>query len=252
MPTALVTGANSGIGHALAKILVKEVLFTLSSPAQPCTNTDQIQGYKVIAADIHLGPSVQALKCDTHTLDVSSPDSIQAFKQALNNQPIDLLLNIAGVMSPPEADALSTVDITSLEKTFAVNTFGPFLLTQALLPNILLSTNSRIAVMSSRVGSMGDNSTGGSYSYRASKAGVNSLFKSLAVDLKEKDVPVLVLHPGIVKTELDPRWKDGGDKVAPGAVEPDVAAGELWKNVLGKGMEASGRFWHRSGEELPW
>lgn len=96
---------------------------------------------------------------------------------------------------------------------------------------------------------MGDNSSGGSYSYRASKAAVNSLFKSLAVDLKEKGVPVLLLHPGIVKTGLDPRNKEGG---VPGAVEPERASEELWK-VLGiKGLESTGMFFHRSGEELPW
>jgi len=153
-------------------------------------------------------------------------------------------------MERPENDTLHTVDLSALQKTFAVNTFGPLLLTQALLPNILKSSSPKIAVVSSRVGSMADNSSGGQYAYRASKAGVNGLFKSLSVDLREDGVVVLVLHPGIVKTGLDLRHKEGVE--VEGAVEPEEAARGLW-DVLGrKGMESTGKFFHRSGEELPW
>ena len=187
---------------------------------EPTTNSNH-KNYKVISAYKQLGPSIKSLGCETLHLDISSPDSISSFAKTIGSQPIDLLLNVAGVMVPHDADTISTVDIAKFQSTFAVNTFGPLLLTQALLPNILASQQPKIAVMSSRVGSMGDNSSGGSYSYRASKAAVNSLFKSLAVDLKEKGVPVLLLHPGIVKTGLDPRNKEGG---VPGAVEPEMAA----------------------------
>jgi NAD(P)-dependent dehydrogenase (short-subunit alcohol dehydrogenase family) len=154
-------------------------------------------------------------------------------------------------MDAPEIDTLETVNLQKFQQTFAVNTFGPLLFTRSLLPNILLSPHPRIAVVSSRVGSMSDNSSGGAYSYRSSKAAVNALFKSMAVDLKDKNVPVLILHPGIVKTNLDPpRWKEGGD--VQGAVEPEEMATELWKVLMGKGMESTGKFYHRSGEELFW
>jgi NAD(P)-dependent dehydrogenase (short-subunit alcohol dehydrogenase family) len=155
-------------------------------------------------------------------------------------------------MVPHDADTLETVDIAKFQKTFAVNTFGPLLLTQALLPNILASQQPRIAVVSSRVGSMGDNSSGGAYSYRSSKAAVNAVFKSMSVDLKDKNVPVIILHPGIVKTNLDPRWKEEGGSDMQGAVEPEQAASELWKVLMSKGLESTGRFFHRNGEELPW
>lgn len=107
--------------------------------------------------------------------------------------------------------------------------------------------------MSSRVGSITDNTSGGSYAYRSSKAALNSIAKSMAVDLKAKGVVVVVMHPGVVKTGLDPRWKEGGMEVEmDGAVESEEAAGKLWSIFRGKGIEDSGRFWHREGEDLPW
>jgi short-subunit dehydrogenase len=154
-------------------------------------------------------------------------------------------------MEPQESDTLEAVNLAKFQNTFAVNTFGPLLLTQALLPNISASKDPKIAVVSSRVGSMADNSSGAAYSYRSSKAAVNALFKSMSMDLKEKNVPVLILHPGIVKTNLDPRWKDRNSEVQ-GAVSPEQAASELWKVLNSKGLESTGKFYHRSGEELPW
>lgn len=94
------------------------------------------------------------------------------------------------------------------------------------------------------MGSISDNSSGGLYAYRGSKAAVNSLFKSLAIDVKEAGVAVVLLHPGIVKTNIGVS--------AEGGVEPEEAASELWKVLVSKGIEDSGRWWHRNGEELPW
>ncbi|CAG5155456.1 uncharacterized protein ALTATR162_LOCUS3670 [Alternaria atra] len=231
MPTAVITGANSGIGNALAKILIRE-------------------GYEVIAADKTLGSTIQSLGCQAYQLDISSGDSITSFVNSISQQTsIDLLLHVAGVMSPPSEDTLTTVSLSALQNTFSVNTFGPILLTQALLPNILKSLSPKIAVVSSRVGSMADNTSGGQYAYRASKAAVNSLFKSASVDLKDKGVAVLVLHPGIVKTALDARHKE---EEVPGAVEPEEAAEGLWDVLSRKGLESTGMFFHRNGEELPW
>lgn len=137
--------------------------------------------------------------CTHYQLDVTSLDSIKSFAEKLQGKTVDLLLNIAGVMVDPKKDALETVDLNVLERTFAVNTYGPLLLTQALLPNVLQSSNPKLGFMSSRVGSIEDNSTGGSYAYRASKTALNSFCKSMAVDLKDKGVVVVIMHPGIVK-----------------------------------------------------
>lgn len=210
------------------------------------------QGYKVIAADIEIGQPITDLGCETSELDVSSQESIEAFKQRLGDRPIDLLLNVAGVMYPHDSDTLEKVNLTEFQKTFAVNAFGPLMLTQALLPNIEKAEHPRIAVMSSRVGSITDNSTGGMYSYRSSKTAVNMLFYNLSIDLRDKNILVILLHPGIVKSNLDHRWKAGGNENVRGAVEPDVAASDLWKVLKSKRLESTGKFFHRNGEELPW
>ncbi|CZT17207.1 uncharacterized protein RCC_03039 [Ramularia collo-cygni] len=228
MPIAVVTGANSGIGHAIAELLIGE-------------------GYEVHAADHVVGEKLQALQCRLHRLDVRSQESIAGFKAQMAGKSIDVLLNVAGVMSAKETDTLTTVNKEILTKTFETNTFGPLLLTQGLLENLLAAENAKVGIVSSRVGSIGDNSTGGSYAYRASKAAVNSVGKSMACDLQEQGVVVTLLHPGIVRSGMNPDVAE-----FPEAVEPDVAAAQLWEVFKSKGIAETGRFWHREGYELPW
>ena len=150
-------------------------------------------------------------------------------------------------MAPAPRDQLENVNAEILTRVFEVNTFGPLLLTQALLPNLLKNPGSQIGIVSSRVGSIGDNSSGGSYAYRASKAAVNSIGKSMAMDLKDQGVVVSLLHPGFTKTNLNT-----GSKPHPESVEPEEAAGKLWNVMRSKTMEDTGKFWHREGYELPW
>jgi NAD(P)-dependent dehydrogenase (short-subunit alcohol dehydrogenase family) len=211
-----------------------------------------------------------------HQLDITSHASIAGFSQALASQPIDLLLNIAGkahiatsnpiphhsfhiysmlkdpglgIMPPKASDTLETVSLSTLTKTFETNTFGPLLLVQSLLPNLLSleARNPTIANVSSRVGSIGDNSSGGAYAYRASKAALNAVSKSMAADLKERGVTVAILHPGIVKSGLDPAAGDLKE-----AVEPEVAVSGLWEVLKRIGLEDTGRFWNREGREIEW
>ncbi|SMQ45988.1 unnamed protein product [Zymoseptoria tritici ST99CH_3D7] len=234
MPIAVVTGANSGIGHALAQLLISE-------------------GYEVHAADHILGPTLQSLPCRLHRLDLRSPVSIAGLATHLASKPIHILLNVAGIMSLKEDDALPTVTKEILTTTFETNAFGPLLLTQALLQSLLLGAEdadgggAKVGIVSSRVGSIGDNSTGGSYAYRASKAAVNSVGKSLACDLQSQGIVVSLLHPGITKTNMNP-----AADADPEAVEAEEAAAKLWAIMKEKGIEDTGKFWHREGHELPW
>jgi NAD(P)-dependent dehydrogenase (short-subunit alcohol dehydrogenase family) len=150
-------------------------------------------------------------------------------------------------MAPHEDDMLETATHASLARIFGANTFGPLLLTQALLANLRAAPRPRVDVMSSRVGSVGDNTTGGLYAYRASKAALNSIARSLAMDLRGEGVVVVIMHPGFVRTGLDPSTHG-----LPEAVDPDEAAAKLWKVLMSKNIEDTGRFWHREGQELPW
>ncbi|KAI9863334.1 MAG: hypothetical protein M1813_003776 [Trichoglossum hirsutum] len=239
MPTAVVTGANSGIGNAFARKLIDE-------------------GWTVYAVDREIGQKIRDLNVSVFKLDVSSPESMNSFVQAFGNQQLDLLLNIAGLSSaendilqgikpPDEVDRLRKITMSTLNETFTTNAFGPLLLTQALLPNLTLSPSPRIGNMSSRVGSIADNSSGGSYAYRASKAALNSISKNLAIELREKGIVVVVMHPGLTRTAIDPNIHGMA-----GVVEPEVAAEKLYEVLMEKEIEDSGKFWHREGYELPW
>lgn len=152
--------------------------------------------------------------------------------------------------SSPEDDSLTNSTLAIFQRTFAVNTFGVFLLTQALLPNLLKASSPKIGIVSSRVGSIGDNGSGGHYAYRSSKTAVNSIGRSMAMDLKDKGVTVMLLHPGIVKTNM---LVEANMPIIPGAVEPEESARQMWENVVSKKtIEETGKFWHRDGFELPW
>lgn len=194
-----------------------------------------------------MGDNLKGLSCSHSELDVSSPESIAAFARSLDGRPVDVLLSVAGIMIGREPDSLEHINKERLAKVFETNAFGPLLLVQALLPNVLKGEQKIIGIVSSRVGSIGDNSSGGIYAYRASKAAVNAIGKSLAMDLKEKGVTVSLLHPGYVRTGLTT-----GEEPHPDSVEPQEAATKLWKVLKSKRIEATGKFWHREGQELIW
>lgn len=199
------------------------------------------------AVDMTIGDPIKGLGCEYFQLDVTSTDSIAKFKEQFGDQPLDLLLNIAGIMIKPDQDALTTTTLHSFNISFAVNASGVFLLTQALIPNVLAATKAKIGIMSSRVGSMADNTSGSLYAYRASKAAVNSIGVSLANDLREKGVTVILMHPGINSTNLG-----GIMSGVEGAFAPTDTAERLFKVLSEKTISDSGKFFQYEGKELPW
>jgi NAD(P)-dependent dehydrogenase (short-subunit alcohol dehydrogenase family) len=156
----------------------------------------------------------------------------------LEGQPIDLLINNAGILS---RENLSAMDFGAIRLQFEVNAMGPLRVSHALLPQ--MGPGSKIGIVSSRMGSIEDNTSGGQYGYRMSKVAVNMAGVSLAHDLKERGIAVALLHPGFVKTEMT-----GGR----GLVSAQAAAVGLMDRLDGLNMANSGTFWHANGDVLPW
>lgn len=139
------------------------------------------------------------------------------------------------------------ISMSALESTFRTNAFGPLILTQALLSNLTSVPNPRIGNITSRMGSVADNTSGGFYAYRSSKAALHMIGKSMAVDLKEKGVLVATIHPGMVATS-----GSGASMGQPQVIEPQEAAEKCWDLLLKTGIEDTGKLWHRDGYEIPW
>ncbi|MFT4995487.1 MAG: NAD(P)-dependent dehydrogenase (short-subunit alcohol dehydrogenase family) [Paraglaciecola sp.] len=220
MPTVVITGANRGIGLAL----VKQYLARGNKVYGLCRNaSDELSQSGATVVD---------------KVDVGNPETLRVALAKLKDVKIDLLINNAGVLG---RESISDWDPITIDHQFRVNAMGPLLVTQCLLPQ--LNTGSKVALITSRMGSMTDNSSGGYYGYRMSKAALNMAGVSLAHDLKPQGIAVAILHPGYVQTEM---VNYGGDISAEGAAQG------LMQRVDELTLETSGSFWHSNGELLPW
>jgi NAD(P)-dependent dehydrogenase (short-subunit alcohol dehydrogenase family) len=220
MATALVTGANRGIGLELARRLRDR--------------GDAVIGVcRTASAELKaLGVRVEA------NVDVTKDASVVALRDRLNRTPIDVLVHNAGILSREHLDAL---DFDAIRRQFEVNALGPLRVTAALMDN--LARGSKIAILTSRMGSIADNTSGGYYGYRMSKCAVNIAGASLARDLKPLGIAVALIHPGFVRTEMTGRQ---------GNVEPKDAAKDVLARIDALTLDASGGFWHANGDRLPW
>jgi NAD(P)-dependent dehydrogenase (short-subunit alcohol dehydrogenase family) len=221
MTLSVVTGANRGIGLAIARVLKK-------------------RGHTVVAACRKESQELSALGVEVVTgVDVSTDAGVARLVSAVGERSIDLLVNNAGILS--WNDSVDAPDFEGIRRQFEVNAVAPLKVTAALKPR--LGKGSKVALITSRMGSIGDNSSGGFYGYRMSKAALNMAGKSLAHDLAPAGVSVAILHPGMVKTDM---------VGAHGQVEPEDAARGLLARVDALTPATSGGFWHANGEALPW
>lgn len=172
-------------------------------------------------------------------VDVATDAGIRTLRDAIGERSIDLLIHNAGILRGQ--GSLEEVGRDGMMEQFTVNAVGPVLLTQALLPR--LAPGGKVALITSRMGSIADNGSGGHYGYRMSKAALNSAGMSLARDLAPSKIAVAILHPGMVSTEMI-----GGR----GQIEPSEAAKGLLERIDALSEENSGTFWHQNGEVLPW
>jgi NAD(P)-dependent dehydrogenase (short-subunit alcohol dehydrogenase family) len=220
MGTALVTGANRGIGVELVKQL-------------------RDRGDSVVAACRKASPELKALGVRVEAnVDVTSDTAVRALADALSRTPIDLLVHNAGILSREHFDAL---DFDSMRRQFEVNALGPLRVTAALIGN--MARGAKIAILTSRMGSIADNTSGGYYGYRMSKTAVNMAGASLARDLKPRGIAVALIHPGFVRTEMTGRQ---------GTIDAKDAARDVLARIDALTLDTSGTLWHASGERLPW
>ena len=147
-------------------------------------------------------------------------------------------MNNAGILRP---DKLDSVDFDSMVEQYRVNTIGPLRVTRALLGN--LTSGSTVGIVTSRVGSIEDNTSGNNYGYRCSKSAANMVGMNLHHDLSPRGITVLLLHPGYVRTDMT-----GGS----GMTDADESARGLVERLTELGPDQSGTFWHAEGYELPW
>ena len=223
MATVLVTGANRGIGLALTKHF-------------------RARGDEVIGVCRHASDALAATGARVEAgIDVTDAAALSGLAQRLQGQRIDQLWLNAGILDRDTLDSLDADGFQAMRRQFEVNALGPLMVAQALRTS--LARGSKLAILTSRMGSIADNGSGAYYGYRASKAAVNAIGKSLAIDLAPRGVAVYLLHPGYVATDM---VNGHGD------ITPEVAAERLAGVVAGLGQEQSGSFWHSNGSPLPW
>lgn len=219
MGTILITGCNRGIGLQLATQLNDRgdtVIGVCRTPSDELSRLD----IRIIAG-----------------IDVSDGESITSLKAELGDEPIDVLINNAGIFLGDEFGAL---DYNDMLAQFNVNTLGPLRVTEALRNN--LAEGCKVAIVSSRVGSIADNLSGGYYGYRASKTAVNQVATNLVHEFKPKGIAVAVLHPGLVATDMT----DGE------GITPAESARGLIQRIDDLTIDTTGGFWHAEGYMLPW
>lgn len=188
--TLLVTGANRGIGLELVRQYAAAGWRVYAGCRQPET-----------AFDLNRLMAEADGRISVHPLEVTNPAHIAGIRSVLGSQPLDILLNNAGIYGQDDASFGHTDEALWLQ-TFRVNCIAPMKMMEALVDNVAASKRRIMATLSSKMGSMADNGSGGSYVYRSSKAAVNAVMKSASIDLKRRGITTVILHPGWVKTDM--------------------------------------------------
>lgn len=231
MKHILITGVNRGIGLALVEQL-------LSRHAGDETT-------RLIGVCRQRSEALQALTSKhQHRLhiedgmELTDEASLTRLADALKNRPLDMVVHNAGVL---RRSSLESLDVDAIRLQFEVNALAPLRLMAKLHHH--LRDGAKVGFVTSRMGSIADNSSGGSYGYRMSKAALNAAGVSLARDLQGRGIAVALLHPGFVRTDMTGKQ---------GNVDVHEAASGLLARMEALSLETTGRFWHANGEQLPW
>lgn len=232
MPNNIViTGANRGIGLRLVQSYIEKGHRVFAACRSPETATELAT----------LAESFDG-RLSVHPLDVTNEQQITAFAAVLKDTPVDVLINNAGVYAH-KGLGFGQLDVADWLRCMHVNSIAPVMIAQALIDSIAASERRLIATVTSKMGSIADNTSGGSYAYRSSKTALNSAMKSLAIDLHDRGISVIVLHPGWVRTDM------GGPQ---GQITVDESVTQLRRIIDRSGPAQSGKFFDRDGSEIPW
>lgn len=171
-------------------------------------------------------------------IDVGHDGVEQCLRDAIVDAPVEVLINNAGILF---RETLEDLAYAQIRQQFEINALGPLRVTHALLPN--LHAGSKVAMVTSRMGSIADNTSGSRYGYRMSKAALNMAAVSLAHDLRDQGIAVAVVHPGFVRTDMTAKN---------GQIDPAEAAAGILRRIDALTLQNTGTFWHQNGEHLPW
>lgn len=230
MATILITGANRGIGLELTRQALEQSHSVIATARKP----DEAAELKALAEDNG--------QLDIRELDVADSHSVSDFVDHLGRTPVDVFINNAGIYGQRDA-SLGSVDGQAWQQAFLINTIAPLLLTQKLMPVLREGKDRKLAYISSKMGSIDDNTSGGSYVYRSTKTALNQVVRSLAQDLAGEGFIALALHPGWVRTDM------GGPN---GLIDAPTSAEGLLNVIHRAGPAQSGQFLNYDGKTIAW
>ena len=227
----LVTGASRGIGLEMVRYAMNKGWDVLA-----CCRHPQRADNLLSMAQLSNG------RVSVHIVDMAELATIQALAYELRHEKIDMLINNAGVYGS-DSNSFGEVDARDWSETFKVNTIAPMKMSEAFIEQLSIGQHKVIACLSSKMGSMSDNTSGGSYIYRSSKAALNAVVKSMSIDLIDKGVKCVALHPGWVKTDM------GGPNAE---ITSKESVSNMFTTLLSLKKEDSGRFIDIDGADIPW
>jgi NAD(P)-dependent dehydrogenase (short-subunit alcohol dehydrogenase family) len=232
MPTILITGTNRGIGLELTRQYLADGWRIYACCREPAK-----------ADDLNALAEASNGQITVHALDISSDEQRQALAAELLGIPLDILFNNAGVYGNWDYQGFGQSNAADWQRTLDINVIAPMQMMELFADNVAMSEQKTIANMSSKMGSMADNGSGGSYIYRSSKAALNAVCVSASKNLAERGIKVAVLHPGWVRTDM------GGEN---GELSVEESASALRKNIATMTEADSGRFMDIDGTTIPW
>src|SRR5262245_57982271 len=231
MPSTLITGVNRGIGLEFVRQYLANGWQVYAACRDPSS-----------ASELHRLADTGNHNLRILALDVTDPFSIKAAAAELDGQAIDLLLNNAGVMGAP-GQTIGNIDYDAWAKVLDVNTMGPMRVSEAFVDNVARSDRKLIVTLTSGMGSLTDNTSGGSFAYRSSKAAVNMVMRSMAIDHAQHGITCVVVNPEWVQTAI------GGPHAK---IAPAESVTKLRRLIETLGPPQSGQFFNYDGEEYPW